>query len=201
MNINEVKNFLPHRYPFLLIDRVLDFEVGKRLTAIKNVTFNEPQFTGHFPSQPIMTEMNINDVKNFLPHRYPFLLIDKVLNIEIGKSLTAIKNVSFNEPQFTGHFPSQPIMPGVLIIEALAQATGILAFKSEVGKPQEGQIYMLVGVDNARFKRMVEPGDQLKLEVEVVTVKRGIWKFKGTAYVDNNVVTSAELMCTQKASE
>jgi len=148
-----------------------------------------------------MTEMNINDVKNFLPHRYPFLLIDKVLNIEIGKSLTAIKNVSFNEPQFTGHFPSQPIMPGVLIIEALAQATGILAFKSEVGKPQEGQIYMLVGVDNARFKRMVEPGDQLKLEVEVVTVKRGIWKFKGIAYVDNNVVTSAELMCTQKASE
>ena len=145
--------------------------------------------------------MNINDVKNFLPHRYPFLLIDKVLNIEIGKSLTAIKNVSFNEPHFTGHFPSQPIMPGVLIIEALAQATGILAFKSEVGKPQEGQIYMLVGVDNARFKRMVEPGDQLKLEVEVVTVKRGIWKFKGIAYVDNNVVTSAELMCTQKASE
>jgi len=87
-----------------------------------------------------MTEMNINEVKNFLPHRYPFLLIDKVLKIEIGKSLTAIKNVSFNEPQFTGHFPCQPIMPGVLIIEALAQATGILAFKSEVGRPQEGQI-------------------------------------------------------------
>ena len=148
-----------------------------------------------------MTEMNINEVKNFLPHRYPFLLIDKVLNFETGKRLTAIKNVSFNEPQFTGHFPSQPIMPGVLIIEALAQATGILAFKSEVGEPQEGQIYMLVGVDNARFKRMVEPGDQLKLEVEVLTVKRGIWKFKGTAYVDDNVVTSAELMCTQKASE
>ena len=125
-----------------------------------------------------MTQMNINEVKNFLPHRYPFLLIDRVVEFEIGKRLTAIKNVSFNEPQFTGHFPSQPIMPGVLIIEALAQATGILAFKSEVGKPQEGQIYMLVGVDNARFKRMVEPGDQLKLEVEVITVKRGIWKFK-----------------------
>jgi len=147
-----------------------------------------------------MAVMNINEVKNFLPHRYPFLLIDKVLEIEIGKSLTAIKNVSFNEPQFTGHFPSQPIMPGVLIIEALAQATGILAFKSEVGRPQEGQIYMLVGVDNARFKRVVEPGDQLKLVVEVLTVKRGIWKFKGTAYVDDTVVTSAELMCTQKAS-
>jgi len=148
-----------------------------------------------------MTQMNINEVKNFLPHRYPFLLIDKVTEIEIGKSLTAIKNISFNEPQFSGHFPSQPIMPGVLIIEALAQATGILAFKSEVGKPQEGQIYMLVGIDNARFKRIVEPGDQLKLVVDVVTVKRGIWKFKGTAYVDDKVVTSAELMCTQKASE
>jgi len=145
--------------------------------------------------------MNINEVKNFLPHRYPFLLIDKVIDLEIGKRLIAIKNVSFNEPQFTGHFPSQPIMPGVLIIEALAQATGILAFKSEVGRPREGQIYMLVGVDNARFKRMVEPGDQLKLDVEVMTVKRGIWKFKGTAYVDNNVVTTAELLCTQKASE
>jgi len=148
-----------------------------------------------------MVAMNINDVKNFLPHRYPFLLIDKVVDFEIGKKLVAIKNVSFNEPQFTGHFPSQPIMPGVLIIEALAQATGILAFKSEVGKPQDGQIYMLVGVYNARFKKMVEPGDQLRLEVEVLTVKRGIWKFKGIAYVDDKVVTSAELMCTQKTSE
>jgi len=146
-----------------------------------------------------MNKMNINEVKNFLPHRYPFLLIDKVLGFEIGKSLTAVKNVSFNEPQFTGHFPSQPIMPGVLIIEALAQATGILAFKSEVGKPQDGQIYMLVGIDNARFKKMVVPGDQIVLKVEVLTVKRGIWKFKGSAYVDDMLVTSAELMCTQKS--
>jgi len=145
-----------------------------------------------------MSTMNISEVKNFLPHRYPFLLIDKVLSFEVGKRLTALKNITFNEPQFTGHFPSQPIMPGVLIIEALAQATGILAFKSEVGKPQEGQIYMLVGVDNARFKKMVEPGDQLILEVEVLMVKRGIWKFKGSAYVDDKLVTSAELMCTQK---
>jgi len=148
-----------------------------------------------------MTAMNINEVQNYLPHRYPFLLIDKVLEIEVGKKLIAIKNVSFNEPQFTGHFPKQPIMPGVLIVEALAQATGILAFKSEVGKPQDGQIYMLVGIDNARFKRIVEPGDQLTLVVEVLTVKRGIWKFKGTAYVDNKIVTSAELMCTQKTSD
>ena len=113
----------------------------------------------------------------------------------------AIKNVSFNEPQFTGHFPDQPIMPGVMIVEALAQATGILAFKSEVGKPIDGQIYMLVGIDKVRFKRMVEPGDQLRLEVEVMTVKRGIWKFKCRALVDDSVVTTAELMCTQKAAD
>ncbi|MCH9745468.1 MAG: 3-hydroxyacyl-ACP dehydratase FabZ [Proteobacteria bacterium] len=146
-------------------------------------------------------EMNIQDVKNYLPHRYPFLLIDRVLELEVGKTLVALKNVTFNEPQFTGHFPAQPIMPGVLIIEALAQATGILAFKSEVGKPIDGQIYMLVGVDKVRFKRMVEPGDQLRLEVEVMTVKRGMWKFKCRATVDGNVVTTAELMCTQKAAE
>ena len=146
-------------------------------------------------------EMNIQDVKNFLPHRYPFLLIDRVLEIEIGKTLVALKNVTFNEPHFTGHFPTQPIMPGVLIIEALAQATGILAFKSEVGKPIDGQIYMLVGVDKVRFKRLVEPGDQLRLEVEVLVVKRGIWKFKCRATVDGKVVTTAELMCTQKAAE
>ncbi len=145
-------------------------------------------------------KMNIQDVKNYLPHRYPFLLIDRVLEIEIGKSIVAIKNVTFNEPQFTGHFPSQPIMPGVMIVEALAQATGILAFKSEVGKPIDGQIYMLVGIDKARFKRMVEPGDQLRLEVEVMTVKRGIWKFKCKALVDGQIVTTAELMCTQKAA-
>jgi len=145
-------------------------------------------------------EMNIQDVKNYLPHRYPFLLIDRVLEIEIGKSIVAIKNVTYNEPQFTGHFPSQPIMPGVMIVEALAQATGILAFKSEVGKPIDGQIYMLVGIDKVRFKRMVEPGDQLRLEVEVMVVKRGIWKFKCKALVDGQIVTTAELMCTQKAA-
>ena len=146
-------------------------------------------------------EMNIQDVKNYLPHRYPFLLIDRVLELEIGKSLVAIKNVTFNEPQFTGHFPEQPIMPGVMIVEALAQATGILAFKSEVGKPIDGQIYMLVGIDKVRFKRIVEPGDQIRLEVEVMVVKRGIWKFKCRASVDDQTVTIAELMCTQKAAD
>jgi 3-hydroxyacyl-[acyl-carrier-protein] dehydratase len=146
-------------------------------------------------------EMNIQDVKNYLPHRYPFLLIDRVLELEIGKSIVALKNITFNEPQFTGHFPDQPIMPGVMIVEAMAQATGILAFKSEVGKPIDGQIYMLVGIDKVRFKRIVEPGDQLLIEVEVMTVKRGIWKFKCKASVDGNIVTSAELMCTQKAAD
>jgi len=146
-------------------------------------------------------EMNIQDVKNYLPHRYPFLLIDRVLELEVGKSLVAIKNVTFNEPQFTGHFPAQPIMPGVMIVEALAQATGILAFKSEVGKPIDGQIYMLVGIDKVRFKKMVEPGDQIRLEVEVMTVKRGMWKFNCKATVDGEMVTKAELMCTQKAAD
>ncbi len=145
-------------------------------------------------------EMNIQDVKNYLPHRYPFLLIDRVLNLEVGKSIVAIKNVTFNEPQFTGHFPAQPIMPGVMIVEALAQATGILAFKSEVGRPIDGQIYMLVGIDKVRFKRMVEPGDQLLLEVEILTVKRGIWKFSCKATVEGETVTTAELMCTQKSA-
>ena len=146
-------------------------------------------------------EMNINDVKNFLPHRYPFLLIDRVLDFTAGKNLTAIKNVSFNEPHFIGHFPDQPIMPGVLIIEALAQATGILAFKSEVGKPLTGQIYMLVGVDKVRFKKSVEPGDQLKLYAEVVKVRQGIWKFDCKATVEEQLVTSAEIICTQKPAE
>ena len=145
--------------------------------------------------------MNINEVKNFLPHRYPFLLIDRVISLEVGKNLTAIKNVTFNEPHFNGHFPEQPIMPGVLIIEALAQATGILAFKSEVGKPQTGQIYMLVGVDKVRFKRIVEPGDQLEIYAEVITVKRGIWKFNCKATVEDQLVTSAEIICTQKSAK
>lgn len=146
-------------------------------------------------------KMDIQEVKNYLPHRYPFLLIDRVLELEVGESIVALKNISFNEPQFTGHFPEQPIMPGVLIIEAMAQATGILAFKSKVGKLIEGQIYMLVGVDKVRFKRMVEPGDQLHLKARVLTVKRGIWKFQCEALVDGKIVTTAELMCTQKVAD
>ena len=142
--------------------------------------------------------LNIDQIKKLIPHRAPILLIDRVENIIPDTEATGIKAVSGNEPYFVGHFPDFPVMPGVLIIEAMAQATGILAFKSEVGRPEIGQIYMLVGVNNVRFKRIVEPGDQLEIYAEVVTVKRGIWKFSCTAKVDGALVTSAEILCTQK---
>ena len=143
-------------------------------------------------------ELNTIQIMELLPHRYPFLYIDKILDYELERSITAMKNVTINEPFFQGHFPNKPIMPGVLIIEAMAQATGILAFKSEVGRPKVGQIYMLVGVDKVRFKRIVEPGDQLQIYAEVITVKRGMWKFNCTAKVEGELVTSAEILCTQK---
>ena len=133
-----------------------------------------------------------------MPHRYPFLLIDRVLDYEPGKTLTAIKNITFNEPIFTGHFPQKPIYPGVLILESLTQATGMLAFRT-VGKvPDEGSLYYFVGVDKARFKRPVEPGDQLQLDVEFVKEKRGIWKFNTKATVDGQLACSAEIMCAER---
>ena len=142
--------------------------------------------------------MDIQDILEYLPHRYPFLLVDRVLAIEPGLSLTGLKNVSYNEPFFPGHFPQRPIMPGVLIIEALAQATGILAFKSEGEKPDHRSMYYLVGVDNARFKRPVVPGDQLILDVRLDRIKRGIGKFFGEARVDGQLVATAELMCAKR---
>lgn len=142
--------------------------------------------------------MDITEVLRYLPHRYPFLLIDRVLSCEPGQSLTCLKNVSFNEPFFQGHFPRRPIMPGVLILEALAQATGILAFKTEEHIPDENSLYYFVGIDNARFKRPVGPGDQLILEVTLQRNKRGIWMFTGDAKVDGRVVACAELMCTKR---
>lgn len=145
-----------------------------------------------------MNSMDIAEVLRYLPHRYPFLLIDRVLSCEPGKSLTGLKNVSFNEPFFQGHFPQRPIMPGVLILEAMAQATGILAFKTEKHLADENSLYYFVGIDNARFKRPVGPGDQLILEVALERNKRGIWMFSGTALVDGKVVTSADLMCTKR---
>ncbi|TVR62559.1 MAG: 3-hydroxyacyl-[acyl-carrier-protein] dehydratase FabZ [Candidatus Competibacteraceae bacterium] len=142
--------------------------------------------------------MDVQEILEYLPHRYPFLLVDRVLAFESGQSLTGLKNVSYNEPFFTGHFPQRPIMPGVLILEALAQATGILAFKSEGERPDHRSMYYLVGVDNARFKRPVEPGDQLILEVRLDRIKRGIGKFFGEAKVDGQLVATAELMCARR---
>ena len=142
--------------------------------------------------------LDINEILKHLPHRYPFLLIDRVLECREGEKLVAIKNVTYNEPYFTGHFPNHPVMPGVLILEALAQATGVLAFRTINKRPEDGSVYYLVGIDEARFKQPVVPGDQLKLEVEVIKTKRGIWKFSGVASVDDKVVCTAGLMCAEK---
>jgi 3-hydroxyacyl-[acyl-carrier-protein] dehydratase len=140
--------------------------------------------------------MDIQQIHSLLPHRYPFLLIDRVLDSEPGKRLRAMKNVTINEPFFQGHFPTKPVMPGVLLIEAMAQATGLLAMESS-DVPKEA-IYYLVGVDKARFKRPVVPGDQLVFEVEVLKHKREIWVFAAEAKVDGNLVASAEIMCTAR---
>ena len=146
-----------------------------------------------------LDQLDIYEVLQHLPHRYPFLMIDKVLECRVGESLTGVKNVSYNEPYFQGHFPHRPVMPGVLILEALAQATGILAFRTSNARPTEGSLYYLVGIDEARFKQPVVPGDQLILKVDVIKSKRGVWKFNGEAIVDNNVVASAILMCAERA--
>lgn len=142
-----------------------------------------------------MKEIDINAILQRLPHRYPFLLVDRVVDYELGKWLKAIKNVTFNEPFFQGHFPHRPVMPGVLILEAMAQATGLLAFETREEKPSDNFLYLFVSIDKARFKRPVEPGDQLELYVELRRVKRDMWKFDGTARVEGETVASAELMC------
>jgi len=142
--------------------------------------------------------MDIQEILEHLPHRYPFLLVDRVLECEPGKRLVALKNVSVNEPMFTGHFPERPIFPGVLIMEALAQATGILAFRTIGKKPDGTSLYYFAGIDNCRFKQPVLPGDQMILEVDVLKEKRGIWKFNAVARVNDKVVASAELMCAEQ---
>ena len=142
--------------------------------------------------------MDIQEVREYLPHRYPFLLIDRVLNIEPGKRIEALKNVTINEPFFNGHFPDEPIMPGVLIVEAMAQAAGILGFVTEEKKPSDGYIYLLVWTDKARFKRRVIPGDTLHLFAEYVVVKRNILKFTCEAQVDGKTVASAEMLVAEQ---
>jgi 3-hydroxyacyl-[acyl-carrier-protein] dehydratase len=142
------------------------------------------------------TVLDIRSILEHLPHRYPFLLVDRVLEIEAGKRIVAIKNVSINEPYFVGHFPHMPVMPGVLQIEALAQAAGILSFQTMGRVSDANSVYYFVGIDGARFKRPVVPGDQLRLEVEITRVARSIWKYAGRATVDGQVSAEAELMCT-----
>lgn len=145
------------------------------------------------------TTLDINQIKEYLPHRYPMLLVDRVLCWVSGKSITAIKNVTANEAIFNGHFPNKPVMPGVLTIEAAAQAAALLSFLTAGIKPDENTLVYFLGIDNARFKRPVEPGDQLKLTAEIVKVTRGIWKYKVCATVDGQVVLEADLMCTIRA--
>lgn len=142
--------------------------------------------------------MDIHAILKQLPHRYPFLLVDKVTELERNTRIKAIKNVTFNEPYFMGHFPGRPVMPGVLILEALAQAAGLLAFDAMGKVPDENNIYYFVGIDGARFKRPVEPGDQLILEIELDRIKGGIYKFKGCARVGDSMACEAEIMCTMR---
>ena len=145
-----------------------------------------------------MNTIDIHEIQKLLPHRYPLLLIDRVIEFTPGEHLVGIKNITFNEPQFTGHFPQRVIMPGVLILEALAQATGLLAFKTANDLNSDEELYYLAGIDNARFKRPVEPGDQLRLDVKLVKQKRNLWKFFGEASVDGELVVSADIMCVNQ---
>jgi len=144
------------------------------------------------------TSMDINQILDHLPHRYPFVLVDKVLSYELGKSIDAIKNVTINEPFFPGHFPHYPVMPGVLVVEALAQAAAILSFKTTNDKPNDHSVYYFVGIDKARFKKPVIPGDQLKLNVSIERTIKGIWKYKGIAMVEDEIAAEAEIMCVLK---
>lgn len=146
-------------------------------------------------SEPRIIE--VSEIMTMLPHRYPFLLVDRVVDFEEGKWLKAVKNVTANEPCFTGHFPEQPIFPGVLILEAMAQATGVLAVKS-YGKLKEDELYYFASIDKARFKRPVLPGDQMVIKVNFLKEKRGISLFTGQAFVDGKIVCEAELMCARK---
>lgn len=142
--------------------------------------------------------MDIHEILKFLPHRYPIILVDRVVELEAGKRIVALKNVTINEPVFTGHFPHYPVMPGVLIIESLAQAAAILSFVSMSKKPDPDSVYYFAGIDGARFKRPVGPGDQMRLEVEILREMRGLVKFGARALVDGQVAAEAELLCTYR---
>ena len=142
--------------------------------------------------------MDIHAILKQLPHRYPFLLVDRVLELERNERILAIKNVTFNEPYFMGHFPGRPVMPGVLILEALAQAAGILSFKTMESKPDANSVFYFVGIDECRFKKPVMPGDQLHLHIQIQRQMRGIWKYIAEARVDGEIVAEAKLMCAKR---
>ncbi|MCB1949751.1 3-hydroxyacyl-ACP dehydratase FabZ [Nitrosomonas sp.] len=146
-----------------------------------------------------MNTMDIHEILKFLPHRYPLLLVDKVLSIEPGKNIVAVKSVSINEPFFQGHFPHHPVMPGVLIVEALAQAAALLTLKTSGETSKEDTVYYFVGIDNVRFKKPVMPGDQLVLKVSIDREIKGLWKYSARAEVDDQLVTEAKLMCTARS--
>jgi len=148
-----------------------------------------------------MSAMDIHQILEYLPHRYPILLVDRVLDVVPGERITALKNVSVNEPFFPGHYPHHPVMPGVLIVEAMAQTAAILSFKTMGNKPDDKSVYYFVGIDGARFKRPVSPGDQLIMEVSLLMNKRGMWKFAGVAKVDGQIAAEAELICTVRQVE
>lgn len=145
------------------------------------------------------TSMDIHEILDHLPHRYPFVLIDRVISMELGKEITALKNVSINEPFFPGHFPYHPVMPGVLIVEAMAQAAAILSFKTMGVKPSDDSVYYFAGIDSARFKKPVSPGDQIILKVKIDRILKGIWKYSGVATVDGAIVAEASMMCILKS--
>lgn len=142
--------------------------------------------------------MDIDEIKEYLPHRYPFLLVDRVLELHLGESILAYKNITYNEQLFQGHFPDKAVFPGVLTVEAMAQAAGILGFKTMDKKPQDGSMYLFVGADKLRFKRQIVPGDQLMLRARVLSEKRGIWKFEVSADVDDMVCASATILCADR---
>ena len=139
-----------------------------------------------------------NEINQYIPHRYPFLMVDRITELEIGKRVVGLKNVTVNEPFFPGHFPHNPVMPGVLIIEAMAQTAAVLAFKTDGSVPDDDSTVYFASVDNVRFKRPVVPGDQLVMEAEIVRKMRNIWKFKAVARVDGELATEAEFMCAIK---
>lgn len=143
--------------------------------------------------------MDVNEIRKYLPHRYPFLLIDRVTELTIGESIVALKNITINEGIFQGHFPDYPVFPGVLILEAMAQACGVLGFKTMDKTPEDGSIYLYAGADKVRFKRQVVPGDQLVIEAKFVSEKRGIWKFDCVAKVEGKIAAEASIMCADRA--